>query len=232
MMKSTLQLLFSLLLLIFSTTLTAQTWNWASSFGSVSSNDEARDIATDNQGNTFVTGYYSGTIVTPVDTVTSIGNNDIFVAKYDSSGTLIWLRSAGGLSDIDRGEAIAVDNSGNVFVTGNFNNTAIFDNISVNSGAGQTAIFTAKYDANGVIQWVKTGTNSNNSPFFNGDRPHDIATDDNGNIYIVGQKSSATNFGSILVANPNSFNVGSFFVKYDTNGNEQFGIPINASQIS
>ena len=232
MMKSILQLLFSLVLLIYSTALTAQTWNWANSFGSVSANDEARDIATDNQGNTFVTGYYSGTIITPVDTVTSIGNNDIFVAKYDSSGTLVWLRSAGGLSDADRGEAIAVDNSGNVFITGNFNNAAIFDNISVNSGAGQSAIFTAKYDANGVIQWVKTGTNGNNTPFFNGDRPHDIATDNNGNIYIVGQKSVATNFGSILVANPNSFNIGSFFVKYDTNGNEQFGIPINASQIS
>ncbi|MFK7947706.1 MAG: hypothetical protein AB8G11_08955 [Saprospiraceae bacterium] len=231
-MKTTLQLLTSLWLLSFSINTNAQTWNWANSLESVTGSDEARDIAADNQGNTYVTGFFIGTIETVVDTIVSFGSNDSFVAKYDSTGTLLWLRSGGGISNFDQGEAIAVDNNGNVFVTGYFRNSATFDNITVSSGAGQNAIFTAKYNSNGVIQWIKTGTNSNNNPSFVGDLAHDITIDNSGNVYIIGQKSGVTTFGSITVTNPNIFSIGSFFVKYDTNGNEIFGIPINPANIS
>ncbi len=224
-----LKLLISFSLFFYSINATAQTWNWANSLGSIAGNDEALDVATDNQGNTYVTGIFSNVIETSVDTIVSSGNIDIFVAKFDTIGNLVWLRRGGGTTDIDRGEAIDVDANGNVYVTGYFRTAATFDNITVTTGLNSNAIFTAKYDTNGTIQWVQIGTNGNANGFFTGDRPHDIKVDDSGNVYITGQKSQPTTFGSITVPDPQQFSIGSFLVKYDTNGNEQFGIPINPS---
>ncbi|MGB1120845.1 MAG: hypothetical protein ACPG3Z_02540, partial [Saprospiraceae bacterium] len=224
-----LKLLISFSLFFYSINATAQTWNWANSLGSIAGNDEALDVATDNQGNTYVTGIFSNVIETSVDTIVSSGNIDIFVAKFDTIGNLVWLRRGGGTTDIDRGEAIDVDANGNVYVTGYFRTAATFDNITVTTGLNSNAIFTAKYNTNGTIQWVRIGTNGNANGFFTGDRPHDIKVDDSGNVYITGQKSQPTTFGSITVPDPQQFSIGSFLVKYDTNGNEQFGIPINPS---
>jgi hypothetical protein len=83
-MKQKLLLLWSILFLSFS--VNAQSWNWSSSFGSSSGNDEVRDVVIDNQGNVYVTGIFTNTVQTDVDTIISAGGDDIFVAKYDSTG--------------------------------------------------------------------------------------------------------------------------------------------------
>lgn len=218
-MKKKLQLLFSIWLLSLSFQSTAQTWNWANSFGSISGVDQVNDIAVDASGNSYVTGSYSGTIQTPVDTITSIGGQNIFTAKFDSTGNIAWLRSAGGSSNnFDSGNAITVDHLGNVYVTGDIFNTVTFDTITINTTANGASSFLAKYDSNGSIQWVRTGVPTAPT-FFLFNTALDVAVDDFGNIYVVGQRTDdAVIFGSITL--PGTFNNFTFLVKYDPNGNE------------
>src|SRR5581483_7938076 len=80
-------------------------------------------IKTDATGNSYVTGYFNGSATFGATTLTSAGLQDVFIAKYDNTGKLLWVVDAGGtLSDI--GNAITIDNSGNVLVTGEFAGTA------------------------------------------------------------------------------------------------------------
>ena len=84
----------------------------------------------DGNGNTYLTGSFSG----PADfdpgpgvvELSSLGENDVFVCKYDPDGALIWARSAegGGLGE-EIGRDIAVDGEGNVFVAGEFSDGAV-----------------------------------------------------------------------------------------------------------
>src|SRR5262245_44936828 len=91
-------------------------------------------------------------------TLVSAGPTDMFVAKYDSNGMLLWAKRAGGISS-DVGQGIAVDGSGNSYVTGIFQGSATFGSGELNQttlvSAGPTDIFVAKYDSNGMLLWAK-----------------------------------------------------------------------------
>ena len=100
--------------------------------------DYSQDIALDGAGNIFITGYFSepNLFEALVASATSAGGNDIFVAKYDASGNQIYAIEMGGVgSDISYG--IAVDGSGNAYITGVYYGSVDFD-----PGAG-TAILTS-----------------------------------------------------------------------------------------
>lgn len=170
--------------------------------------DEARSIAVDGNGNVYVTGYFEGTATFGNVTKTSAGYRDIFVAKYDKSGSVQWVQSAGGTSN-DFGSGIAVDGNGNVYVTGYFYDTATFGNISKTS-AGDTEIFVVKYNAAGTFQWVETagGTFS--------DAGYDITVDGSGNVYVTGYFSDTATFGT---ASKSSAGANDTFVaKYNAAG--------------
>src|SRR5258706_6815557 len=99
-------------------------WLWAKAAAG-SGNQEGLNVATDVSGNVFVSGFFNypsmifGTIV-----LTSAGMNDIFLAKYDGAGNVLWAIRAGGSGD-DWAQGLTTDASGNVFVTGTFNSPAI-----------------------------------------------------------------------------------------------------------
>ena len=85
--------------------------------------DEGEKISTDASGNVYITGYFkSPTITFGTTTLTnnSTANDaDIFVVKYDSAGTVIWAKSAGGTGN-DFGNGISATGDGNVYITGQF----------------------------------------------------------------------------------------------------------------
>src|SRR6266567_4198636 len=104
-------------------------------------------VALDNTGNCYVTGHFgSPQAMFDTITLTNRGARDIFVAKYDGSGNLLWVRQAGG-ADYDVATGIAVDGAGHCFVTGHIRGTATFGTTSLTS-AGLEDIFAAKYDSN------------------------------------------------------------------------------------
>jgi len=97
--------------------------------------DESNSIAVDSSGNVYTTGFFNG--IADFDpgageaNLTSAGGNDSFISKLDSSGNIVWAERLGGTSS-DLGYSIAVDSSGNVYTTGNFQGTVDFD-----PGAGE-----------------------------------------------------------------------------------------------
>ena len=124
----------------------------------------------------------------------SAGGNDVFAAKYDSNGTLVWAKRAGGTELLDVGRGIVVDTSGNSYVTGPFQGSATFGAGELNQttlvSLGSDEIFVAKYDSNGMLVWAKRagGTSS--------DQGIGIAVDTSGNSYATGLFAGAATFGA------------------------------------
>ena len=107
--------------------------SWSKIF-SASNAGQGRGIAVDNNNNILITGYFVGPVDFGGGPLSSSGLN-IFVAKYSPSGAYIWAESFGGVSS-DVGNAIDVDNSGNVLTTGYFQGTVDFGGGLLSSHGG------------------------------------------------------------------------------------------------
>ena len=164
---------------------TSQTY-FAINFGGVS-NDKAYNIAVDSSGNTYITGYFQSTVDFGGGDITSAGAGDIFVLKLNSSGVFQWVKTYGNTNG-EQGEDIAVDSSGNVYITGGFRETIDFGGGDVTS-AGNKNIFVLKLNTSGVFQWVKTygGTLT--------DIGYGIAVDSSSNVHITGSFRGTVDFG-------------------------------------
>lgn len=186
---------------------------WAKSAGGTGS-DIGSKIATDQTGNIFIIGYFEGSISLGSINLTSSGQKDIFIAKYNSSGNISWAKKAGGIWD-DYGRGIALDGNGNSYITGDFTGDATFENFTLNSGAGSD-IFLAKYDALGNLTWVnKAGGPVSGTAYKVG---FDIAIDGAGNSFITGEFTGNAYFGSSnLVSSGGSQDA--FIAKFDQTGN-------------
>ncbi len=130
----------------------ALTGRWV--IGSDDSNKVVSEIVVDDAGTYFVTGYISGTVIEGEDTLMSCGGNDIFLARYDEQGNLVWIKTAGGYLD-EAGNSIASDAHGNMYVTGYFYGEITFDTITIDSH-GLEDMFIAKYDPFGHCLWAKS----------------------------------------------------------------------------
>jgi hypothetical protein len=108
---------------------------WAKRAGGTNS-DHGYGIALDSSGNAYITGYFYGTAIFGATTLTSVGSNDIYIAKVDSGGNFLWAKRAGGTSS-DHGYGIALDSSGNAYITGQFQGTAVFGATTLISAGGQ-----------------------------------------------------------------------------------------------
>ena len=151
-------------------------------------NDLGLNVVVDSLGNTYVTGQFRATVNFGNGNITSAGYNDIFVLKLDSAGAFQWVYTAGA-SNSDSGYGIALDSSGNVFITGAFTNTVNFGNGNITS-TGNMDIFVLKLNSSGEFEWVFTVGGSSS------DFPQSIDVDSSGNLYITGNFSGTVDFGS------------------------------------
>lgn len=192
---------------------------WAKKIGG-NSLDAVNAITLRANGDIYLTGYFWGTAnFNPAGTnnLTSSGNNDIFFARYNNDGVYQWAHRIGGTA-YDEGTAIAVDASGNVYISGyftgsavNFNTSGGTNNLDCGNGA---APFFAKYNTAGAHQWSRAITGNGDS------KSHAMHRDALGNIYIAGYFSgSSTDFdpGSGVI-NFSAAGYDAFFAKYNSNG--------------
>src|SRR6202521_2800872 len=148
------------------------TWN---TFLGSSGNDAGNALAIDAMGNVYVTGFSTATWGSPVSAFSG-GIYDAFVAKLDSSGTLLWNTFVGGGPD-DRGNAVAVDVSGNVYLAG-FSRASW--GVPIRAFTGDYDAFAAKLDSSGDLIW-NTFLGSSGPDFG-----YSVAADLIGNVYVVG----------------------------------------------
>lgn len=168
---------------------------WAKKIGGTT-NDAGYAIALDALGNIYITGGFSGTVDfdpgTGTKTLTASGTlMDIFVAKFDPSGSLTWAKNVGGTL-IDYGSSIAVDANNNVYTTGFFYSTVDFDPDQTNtvnlSSKGNSDIFILKLDGTGKFVWAKSIGSSS------ADAGRSISLDANSNVYTTGSFSGSADF--------------------------------------
>ena len=186
-------------------------WQWATKAGSSGGHDEGHGIAKDNAGNSYVTGYFENTATFGSYSFTSSGGKDIFVAKMDESGNWLWATKAGSSGGHDEGYEITIDNAGNSYVTGYFENTATFGSYSFTSGGGRD-IFVAKMDESGNWLWAtKAGSSGGH------DEGHGITIDNAGNSYVTGYFENTATFGSYSFTSGGGRDI--FVAKMDESGN-------------
>jgi hypothetical protein len=192
---------------------------WAKRIGGVLS-DAGHEVVLDGSGNTYSIGGFYGTVDfnpgTGINNLSSAGSSDIYISKLDANGNLVWAKGLGGV-DYDYGNSLAVDGSGNVYVTGYFSKTADFDPsagfYNLNS-AGDYDIFIAKYDHAGNLVWAKNIGGS-----F-ADHGTSLTVDGSGNVYFIGEFWGTVDFdpgAGVYNLNSNGY-LDIFISKFDSNG--------------
>ncbi|MBK8552592.1 MAG: hypothetical protein IPL53_16595 [Ignavibacteria bacterium] len=107
-------------------------------------------IAVDQDNNVYIAGFLRSTVNWGNNIITSSnGSSDILILKYDPDGNILMGKRAGGTSS-DWVDDLSLDNSGNVFVSGNFSSSAVFDSITV-SGKGNINSYLAKLQMSGIL---------------------------------------------------------------------------------
>ena len=139
------------------------------------------------------------------------GDNDVFLAKYDLNGSLIWAQSAGGFQS-DKALGISVDGNGNVLVCGYYTDSISFSGNNYLLGNGNRDIFIAKYDSSGNFVWSKSMGS------YGRDEAKSIVCDVVGNVFVTGMFSHIVNFGGTSLTSPNGY-YDMFFCKLDPQGN-------------
>ncbi len=197
---------------------------WARTFGNTGT-DQCAGLKTDVMGNVHIAGQFSGAIdLNPGGTngkLTAMGT-DVFVAKYDSSGVLIWAKRMGGTGQ-DIAYGLDVDVAGNVYTTGEYEGSARSradfdpgpDSFKLFS-QGNGDIFVSKLDAEGNFVWAKSmgGPSS--------DYSYGIAVDKWGNVYTTGAFQDSCDFDPGPGTTPEMAGRGSwdiFISKLDSMGN-------------
>lgn len=169
--------------------------------------DNGKDIGVDGSGNVYVTGDYNSTSISSFSpAITNAGGFDIFMAKYDSAGNLLFGLRAGGADD-EAANALVMNGS-NYFIAGYFeSNSLVLNAITLNNSASRNMFF-AKYNSAGTAQWaMRAAADANSSP-------SDVAVDGAGNLYATGVfNMPALTFGSYTLNNGGGLDA--FIVKYN-----------------
>ncbi|MBO1048263.1 MAG: hypothetical protein HEQ10_11150 [Dolichospermum sp. DEX182a] len=186
------------------------TQTWIKQFGT-NQDDEAIGVSLDSNDNIYVLGSTAGAFAGN----TNVSGLDVFVSKYNSSGTQAWVKQLGSSgNNYANINGISTDSTGNVFITGYTDGT-----FSGNTSLGSYDGFVAKYSSTGTLDWVQQfGTTSED---------YSIAskTDSAGNTYVAGWTSGQ------LTGNTALGGYDGFLAKYNTSGTrlwvKQFGTSSN-----
>jgi gliding motility-associated-like protein len=184
--------------------------------------NEAIDVESDAAGNLYVAGYFSGgtSFVLGAPQVNSQGNTDIYVSKFNSSGTLIWVKTFGG-SFSDKPTDLAIDNLGNIIVTGQYFGQVNFGGTILSSANSSKDIFLVKMDPSGTVLWATTegGIGSENAL--------GVTVDALNNIVLTGQYLgssviAAQTLTSVVDPTTGTSNYDMFVSKYSSSGMAQW----------
>jgi hypothetical protein len=185
---------------------------WGTEMGGASGN--VPDLCTDSNGNCYVVCHFNSTnAVVGGVILTNTGGYDTYLVKYNSSGQAQWVKQFLG-SSTDLGLAVAVDSTGSAYFVGSFYSPVLsIDGFSVtnSTGTSDSDVFIAKFDSNGVVQWLRS---------FGGngiDTAYDVAVDHNDNVLVAGLFfSTSITFDSFTLKNDGDSDI--FLAKFNSAG--------------
>lgn len=195
-------------------------WIWANQAGS-DQLEYLGGFSIDNNGNGYLTGYINGTAYFGSIALNAESNPDLYIAKIDSNGNWLWAVSTPG-TGYSRGESIAVDDMGNVYVAGSFSESISFGSTELNS-IGDSDIFIAKMDSQGTWVWAKRAGSSEQ------DRDPRIALDGNNNVYMTGDFTNSITLGDNTLQSVGSRDI--YVGKLDTYGSWLWSVRAGGSGV-
>ena len=158
----------------------------ASTFLGGSDNETDTSLIIDSEGNVFIAGFTSSlnfpTTPGAYDTTFNGGLRDAFVSKFDGNLQNLLVSTFLGGSNWEQAWSIAIDSSGNIFVTGMTSST----DFPITPGAYKTS-----YSSSFVSKFNSNLQNLLASTFLNGDTGYSITVDSSGNVYVAGRRSGA-----------------------------------------
>jgi hypothetical protein len=176
---------------------------WSQQIGTTNE-DYSKGVAVDGSGNVYITGYTPGDLEG-----TSAGNNDAFLTKFNSSGALQWTRQI-GTSSSDISNAVAVDSSGNAYISGSTYGVLGAANL------GESDAFLTKFSSSGTLQWTQQVGSTGY------DDSYAVAVDGSGNLYISG-----ATYGDF--EGTNAGETDAFVTKFNSSGVVQWTQQIGSS---
>lgn len=186
--------------------------DWVKTYGGIY-DDTFRYVAVDPQGSIYVQGVFMDKVSFGGDVLVGAGgkDNDVVLAKYDANGDHIWSKRFGNAFD-DVAGGIAVDQAGNVTMTGSFDESITFGDGDEHRSLGKSDVFVARFATDGKLQWART---------FGGEREdigQGIAVDPAGNTVTTGWFEKSVDFGK-GGAITSKGNKDAFGLKLDAKGN-------------
>jgi hypothetical protein len=198
------------------------------SFGGETFGAGISKICFDKNNNLFLAGSFSGESISFGETElrnTGRREADFFLAKLDPKGKVLWARSGGGAEKQERINAMAIDETGNCFITGALlSETMSLSSITL-TNSGQFDVFFAKYDASGNLVWAKNLIGLPND--F--EVPGQIALAKDGGFYLTGEFKHLVSGTDTLATYADAW-TDIFLIKFDTNGNQEWWIAMGGKE--
>ncbi|MFC1735095.1 PKD domain-containing protein [Candidatus Hydrogenedentota bacterium] len=168
-------------------------WNSEAGGGGI---DEAWGVSAFPDGSCVIAGIFQDAVTFGLGEsnetlLTSAGERDVFVAKYNTDGTLAWAKRGGG-EDVDYGTGVRALSDGSCLITGILSSdTATFgDSEQIQLiAAGGYDVFVAKYNSDGTLAWARRDGG------MDSDYPHTLGALENGSCFVTGSFSGVATFG-------------------------------------
>jgi hypothetical protein len=210
-------LLIAVLVLLCSNTMNAQApaWVWAKSLGARLDNQSKVCAVRDAAGGIIVSGQYDSNAPFGSNNLAVVGTIDMYVTKYDQTGTAQWAKGFGGMSNIMFPGGSVMDAAGNIYLAGSYSFGMTINGVNYYS-AGDKDGYLIKLDPNGAVVWVKS-FGSATPQEFNG-----LAI--NGNkLYVAGSYMGTFSAGNVTLPASNGGSSDAMVIAFDTAGTALWG---------
>ncbi|TET37342.1 MAG: hypothetical protein E3J72_06235 [Planctomycetota bacterium] len=203
------------------------------------SNEQGNSVAVCFDGSILVTGQFYGQVTFGAGeanetSISSAGIYDMFIAKYNSDGTLAWVKRAGGIGH-QRGLYVRAHSDGSAYITGRLEETGTFGQGEGNetdlTSAGLIDIFVAKYNADGTFAWAKSAGGTGI------DIGEGVSVFPDGSAVVTGYFNDNATFGlgepgetTLVVTNPSFGRSDVFVAKYNPDGTLAWAKPAGGTE--
>jgi len=205
---------------------------WAQQWQCTGASMRPWGMGVDGSGNVWVAGTFGEnywatpgvphTVTFGTSTLTSNNSSEVFLVKLNSTGNVLWARQTQSPQQSDC-TSLAVDATGNAYLTGRTDQTARFGSLTPSAASSQRPAFVARYDAQGTVQWVQAigGWGIANR----------VATDAAGACYLMGSSDISFTLGTTSIVAPAN-TVAGYLAKLDARGGVQWAhqLPLSSNE--